>query len=63
MVELMPVQRVGVPMSIRIGCQESWSGGLGNGTVAGGAGGAEWVGLCLKDVPVGVTGSCFVEGE
>ena len=36
-------------------------GGLGKGTVGGGAGGAEWVGLCLKAVcvmgswvPVGV---------
>ena len=40
---------------------ESWMGGLGKGTVGGGAGGAEWVGLCLKAVcvmgswvPVGV---------
>ena len=56
-----------------------WSGGLGNGSVAGGAGGAEWVGLRLNVVPAGVTraavGSgggggggnscfvCFVEGE
>ena len=30
--------------------------GVGNGTVAGGAGGAEWVGLCWKDFGCGVVG-------
>ena len=43
-------------------CQESWIVGGGRGTVAGGAGGVGWVGLCLKDVLVGVVGAAVGSG-
>ena len=36
--------------------------GVGNGTVGGGAGGAEWLGLCLKEVCVGVAGEAVGSG-
>ena len=36
--------------------------GVGNGTVAGGAGGAEWVGLCWKDFGCGVVGDAVGSG-
>lgn len=36
--------------------------GVGNGTVGGGPGGAEWPGLCLKDVAVGVVGEAVGSG-
>lgn len=37
---------------LSVGRQESWIGGLGKGTVGGGAGGVECVGLRLKEVAV-----------
>ena len=43
-------------------CQDSWMVGVGNGTVAGGAGGAEWVGLCWKDFGCGVVGDAVGSG-
>ena len=43
-------------------CQDSWTVGVGNGTVGGGAGGAEWLGLCLKEVWVGVVGEAVGSG-
>ena len=43
-------------------CQDSWTVGGGRGTVAGGAGGVGWVGLCLKDVLVGVVGAAVGSG-
>ena len=43
-------------------CQDSWIVGVGNGTVGGGAGGAEWLGLCLKEVWVGVVGEAVGSG-
>ena len=43
-------------------CQESWTVGVGNGTVAGGSGGAEGVGLCWKDFGWGVVGDAVGNG-
>ena len=36
--------------------------GVGNGTVAGGAGGVGWVGLCWKDFGCGVVGDAVGSG-
>ena len=54
-VELVPVQGIGVANAY---LWDPWSGGLGNGSVAGGAGGAEWVGLRLECCPGGSDQSC-----